>query len=120
MSKLFEELAIGNMTARNRVVRSAIAESLATLEGAPTKRLADLYRGLSEGGVGTLITGYCYVSPDGKPSERCLSLAADAAMGELRDLVEVVHEGGAKIVAQLVYGGSKSKLADGDPPCCAR
>ena len=115
MSKLFEGLTIGNMTSRNRVVRSATAESLATVEGAPTKRLGDLYRGLSEGGVGVLITGYCSVSADGKPSERCLSLAADAALGEYRTLVDLVHEGGAKIVAQLVYGGSKSKLAEGDP-----
>ncbi len=103
------------MTARNRVVRAATAESLATSEGAPSERLVSLYQQLAAGGVGTIITGYAYISADGKPSEHALSLCDDRLEPEYRSLVDAAHGGGARIIAQLVYGGSKSKLAADDP-----
>ena len=103
------------MTARNRVVRAATAESLATGDGAPSERLVSLYQQLAAGGVGTIITGYAYISADGKPSEHALSLCDDRLESEYRALVDAAHDGGARIVAQLVYGGSKSKLAADDP-----
>ena len=111
MSEVFEELPIGNMTARNRIVRSATAEELCTLEGVPSKRLADFYGELARGGVGTIITGYAYVCPDGKPSARALNMGEGADEDACRSLVEAAHEDGARIVAQLVYGGSKSPAA---------
>lgn len=158
MAAIFEELRIGDMVVRNRLVRAAVAESLCTLEGEPSKRMADYYGELAKGGVGTIITGYAYVTPDGKPSERALSLCDDSTEDGLRKLTSAVHEPRivdvdpqpvqpatlpimlddgriirpkhamkevtpkqvdqgtqARIVAQLVYGGSKSKLAASDP-----
>ena len=115
MASLFDELRVDSMTARNRVVRAATAESLATSEGAPSERLVSLYQQLAAGGVGTIITGYSYVSADGKPSEYALSLCDDRLESEYRALVDAAHDGGACIIAQLVYGGSKSKLAADDP-----
>jgi len=115
MASLFDELRVDSMTARNRVVRAATAESLATSEGAPSERLVSLYQQLAAGGVGTIITGYAYISADGKPSEHALSLCDDRLESEYRSLVDAAHGGGARIVAQLVYGGSKSKLAADDP-----
>ena len=165
MAEVFEDFRIGNMTARNRLVRAATAESLCTKDGKPSKRMMDYYAELAKGGVGTIITGYAYVTPDGKPSERALSLSDGADMDLLRELVQSVHaqrivdedpnvdvgerianlpimmpdgrirrprhgkheapatgqsanrqESGTRalLFAQLVYGGSKSKLADDD------
>ena len=115
MASLFDELRVDSMTARTRVVRAATAESLATGDGAPSERLVSLYQQLAAGGVGTIITGYSYVSADGKPSEHALSLCDDRLESEYRALVAAAHDGGARIVAQLLYGGSKSKLAADDP-----
>ena len=115
MASLFDELTVDSLAARNRIVRAATAESLATDAGAPSERLVSLLKGLSEGGVGTIVTGYAYVSPDGKPSANVLSLCDDALGPEYRPMVDAVHEGGARIVAQIVYGGSKSKLPADDP-----
>lgn len=114
MADLFEKLAIGSMTLPNRVLRAATAESLCTKEGAPTKRLNTLYGELAQGGVGAIITGYAYVSPDGKPSERCLGICDDAHVEAYRELTANVHEADGRIVLQLAYGGSKSKLPDDD------
>ena len=115
MASAFDELRIGPLTARNRIVRAATAESLATPAGKPTSRLVSVYEQLAEGGVGTIITGYAYVTPGGKPSEGALGIYDDAFLDDYRELVEAVHERGAKIVLQLVYGGSKSKIALEDP-----
>lgn len=114
MTSLFDEMRIGTLTARNRIVRSATAESLATPAGCLTPELLGLYGQLAWGGVGTIVTGYMYVTPDGKPSEGALGLYDDAFLHHYRCLTDLAHENGACIVAQLVYGGSKSKLADDD------
>lgn len=114
MTHLFEEMSIGSMTARNRLVRAATAESLATADGCLTPELLGLYGMLAWGGVGTVITGYAYVMPDGKPSEGALGCYDDSCLHQYRSLVEVAHENGARIVLQLVYGGSKSKLSADD------
>lgn len=115
MKGLFDEMRIGSMTARNRIVRSATAESLATPAGCLTPELLGLYGQLAWGGAGTIITGYMYVTPDGKPCEGALGLYDDASFHHYRCLTDLAHENGARIVAQLVYGGSKSKLAPDDP-----
>ncbi len=115
MTSLFDELTIGSMTARNRIVRAATAESLATRDGGLTPELLGIYGELAWGGAGTIITGYTYVTPDGKPSEGALGLCDDAALHRFRSLADVVHENDARIIMQLVYGGSKSKLSADDP-----
>ena len=120
MPTLFDELRIGALVARNRAIRSATAESLATRDGAPTPQLRALYEELAAGGVGTIITGYAYVAPGGKPSEGALGIYDDSFLGEYRGLVEAVHVQGAAIALQLVYGGSKSKLAPDDARRIAR
>lgn len=115
MPDMFDKLTIGTMTARNRIVRSATAESLATPEGGLSPELLGIYGELAWGGVGTIITGYTYVRPDGKPSEGAMGLYDDSSLLRFRSLVDIAHENGACIVLQLVYGGSKSKLAADDP-----
>lgn len=115
MAGLFERWYVGTMTAPNRLVRAATAESLCTLEGCPAAVLGDVYGALAQGGVGTIITGYGYGIAGGKPAERTLDLSTDEFEEGFRALAAAAHEGGAVIVAQLVYGGSKSKLAKDDP-----
>ena len=115
MSTLFEQMNIGSMAARNRLVRAATYESLAKGDGAPSDELVDLYARLAEGGVGTIVTGYAYVCPDGKPNANALSFCDESNADSYRPLIGAAHRGGARIVAQLVYGGSKSKLAPDDP-----
>jgi len=114
MKSLFDPLDICSLHARNSAVRAATAESIASPAGCPTLELIDTYEGLAEGGVGTIITGYAYVTPDGKPSERALGICDDSFANDYHKLADRVHTHGARLVLQLVYGGSKSKLADDD------
>ncbi|MBR0405088.1 MAG: NADH:flavin oxidoreductase [Eggerthellaceae bacterium] len=115
MKSPFDELRIGSLTARNSFVRAATAESLAMPSGRPTEELLGKYVELAEGGVGTIITGYAYVTVDGKPSEGALGIYDDAFADDYRRFADCVHAHGARLVLQLVYGGSKSKVAPDDP-----
>ena len=115
MKSMFDELTIGTLHAKNSIVRAATAESLAMPSGRPTSKLLDKYEELAEGGVGTIITGYAYVTEDGKPSEGALGIYDDSFERDYRELVDLAHSHDTRIVLQLVYGGSKSKVAPDDP-----
>lgn len=113
MSRLFEELTMGAMRAKNRFVRAATYEGLATDDGHLTQELTAIYEELAEGGVGTIIAGYAYVTADEHPNPNMMGIYDDSFVPEYRALADAVHERGASIVSQIVYGGSASRL---DPP----
>ncbi len=113
MGTLFEEMCIGSLRARNRLVRAATYEGLATDDGHLTPELAAVCEELAAGGAGTVILGYAYVTPDEQPNPRMLGIYDDSFVPEYRELVERLHSYDARVVSQIVYGGSATKL---DPP----
>ena len=112
-STLFEELRIGPLHAKNRFVRAATYEALATEDGHVTPELRAIYEELAEGGTGAIIMGYAHVMRDEQPNPRMLGIYDDSFVPEYRQLVDAVHARGARIVSQIVYGGSATRL---DPP----
>lgn len=62
---LFEETEINGMTLRNRIVRSATWEGLATTEGALTDQHVAFVSRLAEGDIGLIISSFTYVVPCG-------------------------------------------------------
>ena len=54
---LFEEMEIGSLRAKNRLVRAATYEALADDGGHMTPELTAIYEELADGGVGTIIVG---------------------------------------------------------------
>ena len=113
MGALFEQLEIGALRGRNRVVRAATYEALATEDGRATPELLAVYEQLAEGGAGTIIAGYAHVMRDEQPNPRMLGIYDDSFVPEYRQLVDAVHARGAAIVSQIVYGGSATRL---NPP----
>ena len=78
MFEVFEPVSLGQLTARNRLVRSATWLGLAGRDGAVTDALVERYRELGAGGVGTVITGYAAVSPGGRQMPRMLGIYDEA------------------------------------------
>ena len=66
MSILFEPIRLGQMVVRNRFVRSAASEAMATEQGEATEDLANYYRSLARGQVGLIVSGFMYVYPYGR------------------------------------------------------
>jgi len=105
MSELFEPGSIGSMQLKNRLVRSATAECLATDDCRVTDRYLRAYSQLAKGGVGLIITGNYYVNAMGRSLARIIVIDKDEIIDDLRKVTEAVHEHGAKIVAQVNHGG---------------
>ena len=105
MSILFKPFAINGMHLKNRFVRSATWEGLATEDGAVTDELVAVMANLAEGDVGLIITGHAYVTKEGQAGCRQLGIYKDGLVAGLGKMVDAVHEKGGSIVAQLAHSG---------------
>jgi 2,4-dienoyl-CoA reductase-like NADH-dependent reductase (Old Yellow Enzyme family) len=108
MSALFEETVINGMKLRNRMVRSATWEGMCAKDGRPTQKLINCYKDLALGGVGLIITGYTFVSPDGKQISGKMGIQTDDFSDDFKKLTGAVHAAGGKIAVQLVHAGGQS------------
>ena len=117
MSKLFETSAINGMQLANRFVRSATGEGMAADDGACTPKLIDLMTGLARGGVGLIISGHTYVSPEGQAGPWQLGVYKDEQVSGLTEMAKAVHANGGKIVMQLAHAGyfANAKLTGQTP-----
>ncbi|MDD2468965.1 MAG: NADH:flavin oxidoreductase, partial [Desulfobulbus sp.] len=116
MSKLFEESSINQMSIKNRFVRAATWEGLATKEGAVTAELMEMMVSLAKGGVGLIISSHSYVSPEGQGTPWQLGIYDDKLIPKLRELTSAVHENGGKIIMQLAHAGLYAEVSLTDQP----
>jgi 2,4-dienoyl-CoA reductase-like NADH-dependent reductase (Old Yellow Enzyme family) len=105
---LFEPYGIAGLELRNRFVRSATWDGTADNSGNVTDASVALYRELGKGGVGLIISGYAFVSPLGQAVHGQYGIYTDDMISGLHRLVGVAHQGGAKIVLQIVHAGINS------------
>ena len=114
MDQLFQNASIGEMSLRNRFVRSATAEGI-TDNCNVNDELVNIYRDLAKGGVGLIITGMSHISKKGQSFPNMLGMEEDGRKPGLQKLTGVVHNKGAKIMAQLVHTGAKRLFDPGFP-----
>lgn len=98
MNALFDKTQIKGMTLKNRFIRSATWENMATREGGLSERLLNVYEELAQGGVGLIISGTVYFSPS---ISGHIVLASDNAIREYQRLANVVHQHDCKILLQV-------------------
>jgi 2,4-dienoyl-CoA reductase-like NADH-dependent reductase (Old Yellow Enzyme family) len=115
--QLFEATTINGLQLANRLVRSATWEGLAEDDGQPNAALIALYRQLAQGGVGLIVTGFAYVTVDGKPFVKSLGLYDERGAAAWRALTAAVHQEGGKICLQLGHAGGQTRgsLCGGRP-----
>jgi 2,4-dienoyl-CoA reductase-like NADH-dependent reductase (Old Yellow Enzyme family) len=101
---------IGKLVLKNRLVRAATSETMATDDGAATDELINLYSDLAHGGAGLIITGHIYVEPRGQYEPRQLGLDHDSRIAPLARVTDAVHRNGGIIFAELSHAGSQSLI----------
>lgn len=106
MSILFTPIKLNQLEIKNRFVHSATCESMAALDGSVTPLLLKRYGKLARGEVGLIIPGFFYVHPYGKTLHKEMGIHDDRLIPGLAELVETVHENGAKIIFQLAHSGA--------------
>jgi 2,4-dienoyl-CoA reductase-like NADH-dependent reductase (Old Yellow Enzyme family) len=108
-SALFKPAQLANLQVKNRFVRSATYEVMATETGEVTDGILKTYRNLAIGDVGLIISGMLSVHPLGRGYKYQLGIHDDKMIPGLRSVVEAVHEEGGKIVFQLHHAGRQTK-----------
>lgn len=97
---------IGNIQAKNRIIRSATFEGRA-IKGKAGPDLINMYKNLAAGEVGLIITGYMVFSTTDHPNSKTVTIGADADLDSLKNISDTVHDHGSKIVMQISHQGSQ-------------
>ena len=108
MNTLFDQTTIKGMTLQNRLARSATWEGMCAADGRPLPKLISFYRDLAHGGVGLIITGYTFVSPEGKQLPGKMGIHTDDFADVMKAMTRAVHEERGKICVQLVHAGGQT------------
>ena len=108
MNTLFDQTTINGMTLKNRLARSATWEGMCDADGKPGKKLIAFYRELARGNVGLIITGYTFVSPEGKQLPGKMGIHTDDFSDTMKEMTRAVHDDGGKICIQLVHAGGQT------------
>jgi len=108
MAEIFEPTNLNGLELKNRLVRSATWEGLATADGAVTPALVRIHEDLAEGGVGLIISSYMYVQKIGKQSAGQIGVYSDQMNPGLAELAQAVSDRDGKIVAQIVHCGGQA------------
>lgn len=119
MSGLFEESSINKMTLKNRFVRAATWEGLATEKGEATPELIEMMASLAKGGVGLIVTSHSYVSQEGQGTPWQLGVYDDKLISKLEAMASAVHENNGKIVMQLAHAGLYAEVVLTGQPALA-
>jgi len=106
---------IGRLDLKNRLVRAATSETMATKDGDATDELVRIYADLARGGAGLIITGHIHVEPRGQYEPFQLGLDRDSRIAPLARVTEAVHRHGGVIFAELSHAGSQSLMPDIEP-----
>ncbi len=112
--KIFEKTDRLGFEMKNRIIRSATWENLATETGHMTDKLLDVYKQLSQNEVGMIITGYANIVEEEKPNPGMMGIYDDSFIQEYRELTDMIHQNGSKIVLQVAYGGTKTNYQIGE------
>ena len=108
MNKLYEQSEIGSIRLDNRTIRSATWSGIGDKRGFITDQGIELYRRLAKGGIGLIITGFQYVTPNGIAMIYQLGNYTDDQIDGLTRLSDAIHQAGGKVIGQLVHTGSKA------------
>ena len=114
MKSIFDNTKLLNMNMKNRIFRGALWEGLADEKGHMTKELSDIYEELAKGGVGTIITGYAFVTENEQPNPGMLGIYNDSFIDEYKEFTDMIHKHGANIIMQIAYGGFMTRFNVGE------
>ncbi len=103
---LFTPYNLGPITIRNRSIRSAAFENMAT-NNSPSKMLMDYHKSVAAGGVGMTTLAYASVTQSGLSFANQLWLRPQIVQ-PLREITDAIHKEGAAASIQIGHCGNMS------------
>ncbi len=104
MKQIFETARLGNLTLKNRLIRSATWEGIALPNGGITDEAYRIYAELAQGGIGAVITGFTSVADNDRYFNGMMRLSNDALIGQYQKLTSLIHASEIPVIAQLALG----------------
>ncbi|MCF8033145.1 MAG: NADH:flavin oxidoreductase [Desulfarculaceae bacterium] len=111
MGGIFSPWKLGRLELDNRLMRSATWEGMAGPDGIPRPELGEVWLRLAQGGVGLIVAGYSHVLARGQGLPGQTGIFGEQHVAPLAGLVDMVHQAGGKIAAQLVHSGRHARAA---------
>ena len=103
-SVLFTPYRLGQVTLRNRTIRSAAFESMGK-DFSPTQQLKDYHVSVARGGIGMTTLAYAAVCRSGLSFKSQLWLRPEIVPA-LRDITDAIHKEGAAASIQIGHCGN--------------
>jgi len=108
MSLFFKNNCLSGIQLRNRSVRSATYEGMATKNGQVTPKLIEEMVKLAEGEVGLIISGHAYVAQEGQAGLLQMAVNRDECIQGITKMAKAVHNANGKIIVQLAHAGAQA------------
>ena len=116
MTKLFEPLTLPcGVVLKNRIVKSAMSDSLGDGTGHPTDAQVALYQRWAEGGLAASIVGEVQGSPKYAEKPGNLVVQANSDLSRFRNLAAAGNQNGSHLWLQLGHAGAMSYAPTSEP-----
>lgn len=116
MEKAFTPITLGNLTIKNRFIKTATNEGMWE-NGLPSQKLVEHHACLAQEGVGLTTVAYGAVNADGRTMEHQMYMRPEVVPG-LKKVTDAVHAGGGAASIQLTHCGffTNNRLVTGKRP----
>ena len=93
--KLYEPTKIGSIPVQNHFIRSATLEGLSQ-DGFPSSSIIDMYKKLSLGKIGLIITSYTRIAEYEQSKAGQLAIYDDKFISSYKQMTDIIHNLGSK------------------------
>lgn len=109
MNDLLLPYRLGNTILRNRIIKSGIYEGRCDRNGFPTESYYSFYRELARNGVGGIISGFAYISDEGRAMQPFQAgIDGDSKIPYYKKLTGLMHDEGCPVFLQIAHTGRQT------------
>jgi 2,4-dienoyl-CoA reductase-like NADH-dependent reductase (Old Yellow Enzyme family) len=107
---IFQPLNLGNLTIKNRILRSSLSGRWDNEDGSGTQTRINWETKFARGGIGAIISSFVPVTMHGRILPNYATVHTDDFIPFWRRLGEAVHQYGCKYIMQLSHSGRQQDM----------